>query len=207
MMSVRSRSKTAVRIKHAFTVGTGRAATTAGIDYGGSGMLTKETAVRSDAVWLADHLREADAKETWAATGLEPAVVLPQNFDTSRKVQSIFVDGVGHPIAIFGIAAGGMFEGIDSRTGEAWSLGRLGFPWMVATDELPAHGREFLRVSRDWLADLAHGYGFLCNQVWMENTTHIRWLQWLGFEFGKPYSDGPFDESFIPFSMKVSDIV
>ena len=47
---------------------------------------------------------------------------------------------------------------------------------------------------------MSEGYSQLFNVAWTKNTEHIRWLKWMGFNFGTPEPMGPDGEYFISFS-------
>jgi hypothetical protein len=55
--------------------------------------------------------------------------------------------------------------------------------WLVGTDDLIAHSTTFLRHSRQWLATMHEHYRLLYNVIDARNEVHLRWLEWLGFEF------------------------
>lgn len=124
-------------------------------------MLTIRPLKTGDLEILAKTLRRADVQEIEAATGSTPAVALQTGIRHSEFTR-IAADKEDRPVAIFGVSPGHMV-------------------WMVATDSLLKHRKDFLRQSRivvDWL--LAK-YGWLGNIVDSRNGTHIRWLDWCGF--------------------------
>lgn len=55
--------------------------------------------------------------------------------------------------------------------------------WLMGTEELTVHWREFLRRSRDYIEALHEIRPVLFNFVHMENKIHVRWLRWAGFTF------------------------
>jgi hypothetical protein len=55
--------------------------------------------------------------------------------------------------------------------------------WLVGTDDLITHSTTFLRHSRQWLATMHEHYRLLYNVIDARNEVHLRWLEWLGFEF------------------------
>lgn len=157
-------------------------------------MLYRRPAQRADAVWLADHLRDADRQEVAAATGMTPAVVVPQNFDTSDRVTAVCDADTDEVVALYGVAPAGTVTG----------YGRLGYPWMLGTDKLVDHRYHFLRNIKAWQVDLAEGYALFANYVYAENQLHIDWLKWMGYYFGEAIPLGPFDAPFFPFYMRVN---
>ena len=77
------------------------------------------------------------------------------------------VDQDGLPLAMYGSTSGGCV-------------------WLLGSDELLKHRREFLRRSKEIINDLHVRYGKLWNAVWAGNTEHIRWLEWCGFTVHRP---------------------
>lgn len=122
----------------------------------------------SDALWLAPRLREADKAEVRAASGLDPAVALDFAVRSSRPSLAMMGDQ-GGCIGLFGAA-----PTVDPLAG---------IVWMLATDDLERHSRQFLRESRPWIGQLHRAYPLLFNFVDARNEIHIRWLRWCGFTF------------------------
>lgn len=92
--------------------------------------------------------------------------------ERARRARAAYI---GSEIAgIFGISA----QGVLSSTG---------CPWMLATDviERPDVRRAFVECSPVALDWLAQDFSRLWNVVAVENRAAIRWLGWLGFEFGE----------------------
>ena len=56
-----------------------------------------------------------------------------------------------------------------------------GAVWLMGTDELTLHWREFLRRSRSYIDALHDIRPVLFNLVHSENEIHLRWLKWAGF--------------------------
>lgn len=92
--------------------------------------------------------------------------------ERARRARAAYIGG--EIVGIFGVSA----QGVLSSTG---------CPWMLATPLIERHDvkREFIagsRVALDWLAQ---DFARLWNVVSLENRAAIRWLGWLGFEFGQ----------------------
>ena len=79
-----------------------------------------------------------------------------------------------------------------------WGLQILQFPgrekttytfliWALGTDEIAHHKKDFVRESAAIIKRWAELYGRLENTVATFNKNAIRWLKWLGAEFGEPY--------------------
>ena len=120
-------------------------------------------ASREDARDLAPFLRHEDAAEIDAATGQSPLEALLMGLGASPGARS--VHEVGRPIAMFGLVPGRSYD----------------VPWLLGSDRILAHWREFARRSREELDRLRQGRP-LRNYVDARNTVHVRWLRWLGAE-------------------------
>lgn len=79
---------------------------------------------------------------------------------------------VGRPIALFGLVPGRSYD----------------VPWLLGSDRILAHWREFARRSRTELDRLRRGRP-LSNHVDARNIVHVRWLRWLGAQIlpAEPY--------------------
>lgn len=141
--------------------------------------------VRSEAAhgtWLALHLREADRQELSAGSGETPAQAITRGLEASCESWTILApEG---PIAMFGVCP--LVTGCAAV-------------WLLGSDGIKTHYREFARRSQGIFDDLADRYGLLTNLVHPENTLHLRWLQWLGCEFGTATAHPVSGEPFIPF--------
>lgn len=67
--------------------------------------------------------------------------------------------------------------------------------WLFTTEDLREHVFIFVRYSQRAIADMLREYSVLWGHTLVDNTRAIRWLQWLGAEFGQPLSGGvlPFE--------------
>lgn len=126
-------------------------------------------------------LREADRREIEAASGDVSAAV----FDTVRRSDVAMTVDDGEPIALFGVASNGVVGG--------------GVPWLIGTDGLARHKKEFLQRSRCYFAEMLKEYGTLENYVDIRNKQSIRWLRWLGFSFDQPKPYGVQQRPFCRF--------
>lgn len=118
------------------------------------------------------NLRTADAKEAMAVTGKQPVAAVLQSWGMSKESFAILCDRV--PVGLGGIVPFG------TRT-IVWMCGT---PLMTA----PSNLREFVTESRHVFKRLASRYGMLENAVSLENTLHVRWLQWVGCEFHETFT-------------------
>jgi hypothetical protein len=137
--------------------------------------------VPEDCVYISQHLRAADLMELRAVGDKDAFHVIRESYERSE----LPFTGVwnGKPCCIFGIVRlNHRFFGSD---GVLRTRG-LGAPWMLGTDGVVEARWTFLKESKQMLDQLSQGYDFLWNRVHSKNTVHIRWLKWLGFEFGPP---------------------
>lgn len=97
--------------------------------------------------------------------------------ERARRARAAYIGG--EIAGIFGVSA----QGVLSSTG---------CPWMLATDviERPDVRRSFVECSPVALGWLAQDFTRLWNVVAVENRAAIRWLGWLGFEFGETVAVG-----------------
>jgi hypothetical protein len=137
------------------------------------------TATVDDCAELALTMREADRIELAMGGSSGPYASLVRGVATSENPLAV-INPQGEVVAILGVVPMGDL---------------MGSPWMLAADGLEAIKWPFLRECRAHLAEMHNRYPFLHNHVWEGNTTHIRWLKWLGFTVG----DVPARPHFLPF--------
>lgn len=141
-------------------------------------------AVYEDTASLAPRLRAEDVTELYYATGKTPLQVLRKSYELSNKCWAvIYKEKV---IALFGVS----------------DAGKVGVPWMLASDELKDIKKSFLRECKDYVARMGEGHDLLTNYVWVGNEIHIQWLKWLGFTFLDPIEYGFAKKPFMQFFMK-----
>lgn len=128
--------------------------------------LTVAPAQPEDALRLGPSLRQADRDEVLAASGMDPTQALRLGLAISADAYTILAGGV--PIACFGV--------VDRGGGE-------GAPWLLGSDAILTHWREFARRSHDELERVRRPWRTLENYVDTRNTLHLRWLEWLGATF------------------------
>ena len=133
---------------------------------------------QSDIEAVASRMRQADQWEIWHGSRRGAREALQRGVDVSFHVRTITYGDT--PVAIYGLAAD--------------AVGAC--PWMLGTDDL-AKCWGLLRECRGLTQTWAQEHGYLSNAVWAGNTTHIRWLKWLGFTFdGSDLRNG---ETFLHF--------
>lgn len=138
----------------------------------------------ADAQSLAPRLRRADLDEIAAATGRPPEVELHAGIVASVGPQVVLTAGL--PIAVFGVVDRG---------------GGIGSPWLLGTDDILVHWREFARTSRAVLPRLREPWQRLENHVMAANTVHVRWLRWLGARLAPPAPWGRLGADFHHFTL------
>ena len=60
---------------------------------------------------------------------------------------------------------------------------KVGHVWLLGAKEVTESPKEFMRLSREWLARLFDTFDFLGNFVDARNSVHVRWLKAMGFRF------------------------
>lgn len=128
-----------------------------------------------DVNYIADNIREADRQELWAASHLTPFQALKISFLISRDI--VFVGTADDvPVCMYGVKPPSM-------------LGNKAVPWLIGTEDVPLHSREFLRRSREVVEEFSERFPYMENFVDARNEDAVRWLQWLGFSvyYPKPY--------------------
>jgi hypothetical protein len=146
-------------------------------------------ATRADAFELAPRLRTEDVQETEAGTGMTPEFALRYSLAISNIAYAVVWRG--KVVALFGIVNELQWE---DTVGD-------GLPWMLASPELASIRKSFLRECRGYVQQWLAYHGSLHGYVWAENTVHIQWLKWLGFQFTEPAPYGINNELFMRFYM------
>lgn len=146
--------------------------------------LVLEGASLTDMRYVAENMRAADRAEVAAASGLTPLEALRSGRLLSNELYTL-VSPAGNPAAIFGVVPNHNVMG--------------GVVWLLGTDDMTRYALAFHRgVKPQWEA-MARRWGCLCNFVDSRNKVHIRWLEWLGCEFFRPFPVGRSKVPFIPF--------
>lgn len=120
---------------------------------------------------IARRMRRADREEVFAASGRSPISALSFSYRHSSLTWTALFDG--RPEVMWGV-------------GDINILIGIGAPWLLGTDAVEENFRAFLRISRDWPAQLLSRYRLLRNVVDARNTVSLRWLEWLGFRLFEP---------------------
>lgn len=136
---------------------------------------------------LAERMRAADVDEVLAASGRAPHEALEISLRKSALAWTALIDG--SPEIMFGV-------------GDLNVLTLTAAPWLLGTDAVERHYREFSRRSRDWRDQLLERYAVLRNVVDDRNEVSKRWLRWLGFELSDPAALGVNGELFRLFELR-----
>ncbi|MFZ5692456.1 MAG: hypothetical protein ACOY5F_14500 [Pseudomonadota bacterium] len=134
-------------------------------------------------------MRQADRDEIAAGSGKSPREALAFSLRKSAQAWTAIIDG--RPEVMFGVADLNILAGV-------------GAPWLLGTDAIDLHFRQFLRRSVSWRDQLLGRYPVLRNFVDDRNVVSIRWLRWLGFKFSDPimFRGHPFRA----FELRSSDV-
>lgn len=135
---------------------------------------------------IAADMREADRREVWASSLATPRLALERSLAASAVAWTGLVDG--RPAAMFGAAPLSELSG----RGSAWLLGAR------ALAIIP---RDFLLRSKDMVGLMLERFPVLTNLVDARNAASLRWLRWLGAQFGPARPYGPLGALFVPFEL------
>lgn len=140
------------------------------------------SALPQDALEIGPRLRQADLAELTAVHGpIDPGQVLAEAVRKSERRFMVSVDR--NPEFLFGVGEGGII-------------------WAMGTPVLfEGHRKWFMRQTRHWIPRLHETYPVLWNRVHSDNTVHINWLKWAGFEFGNEVLIN--NQKFVEFSHHV----
>lgn len=140
-------------------------------------------ATEQHAVLMAQHLRECDKREIWAASGLLPEESLLFSLDHSEECYAALYPGNDIPILIYGM--GGQQSFFDKRRQI----------WMLGTDQIYDVSMRFLRECRTHLQMMAAGHT-VYNYVMEGNDKTLKWLHWMNFTIMKPKPHGLLQKNF-----------
>lgn len=143
------------------------------------------SSIKEDCFEIARNMRAIDIQEAWSAMRLSPIEVAEYSFD--RSIISMTILHNEMPIVMFGIIPDNMSSGVL---------------WMLTTNELNNIGRPFVRNCKAWFRDMLEIYPELWGTVDLRNKASIRWLDYLGCEWGKTMPFGIDKMPFIKFSFK-----
>ena len=147
-------------------------------------------ALVEDASAFASRLREADRQELLAATGDNRLLrLLSASVMSSQMGFSVWTCDMT-PVALFGVSYR------NALTTEATL-------WLVATDALAQHWREFCRRTREYLNELVKSPIIMTNRIDARNDKALRYIRWLGAEIEAAEPFGPFGLPFHRFELRL----
>jgi len=120
--------------------------------------------ILSDCDYIAKNIREHDEREL-GLWDISPKEALVTGY--SMSVQPLTVIASSMPCAMFGVSPGG-------HPG-------FGIVWLLGTPELFCTRVPFIRQSSLWLEHICAPFCDVGNWVDSRNSSHLRWLKWLGF--------------------------
>lgn len=136
--------------------------------------------------FIAENMRDADAKEVLSTRGYTPLGALKASINLSGYHKVVHFDDV--PTAVFGVT----FRTVLKHSGS---------PWLLGTDNLFNYKRELLYYSPIVIEEMMRVCERLENYVHVDNNQSIRWLKWLGFSFDDPAPYGVAGDNFQRFEM------
>lgn len=135
-------------------------------------MIAMLPATEGDARELARLLRAEDRLEV-VALGLDPVDGLLQSLTGAREAWTYRADG--RIVCMAGITPLSL-------------IGRTGIPWLLGSELVVPHRRTFMVETRRMVTHWLTLFDVLRNVVDARYEAAIRWLIWLGFEIGEPFS-------------------
>jgi len=132
------------------------------------------------------HMRQADIDEL-DAIGVQPKPALMNSLRCSMLAWTGLADG--EIVCIFGVSSSNLLAGV-------------GQPWLMGTDLIVKHSREFIRRSRPCVRKMLEIYSHLENYVDVRNEKAIAWLKYIGFSFDDPQPFGFKGLPFMRFEMR-----
>lgn len=122
-------------------------------------------ATETDCYSIAPFMRDADTAEVWAQAAMLPLEALLYSFHNS---ESYTITDNGLPIGMFGI-----------EKNKNHLVGKRCI-WLLASDQIMRHKKQFVSQCRDYLHILGAGHK-VYNYVDAENAASLLWLKWMGF--------------------------
>lgn len=127
-----------------------------------------------DSEYIGANMRKVDVKEfREQGINMHPTAVLEDGRAYSDLAWTIIADNT--PIAMFGVVP--MWQ-----ESVRWKKS-IGSIWLLGTDDVETFSKDFIRASKHWLQRVSKNYDLVGNNVHMSNSVHLRWLEWLGFDF------------------------
>lgn len=136
---------------------------------------------------IAENIRDADRQELWASSRSDPLDAMLKGME--RTASSFVAIYDGQVAAMFGASPYSI-------------MGDKGAAWMIGSKvlEQPGAQKDLLRLSVPVLDYMLDQFpALLYNFVDQRNDKAIRWLRWLGFQFGEAMPYGVDKLPFLPF--------
>ena len=126
-------------------------------------------AILADALELSPKIRKGDREEIMASEGISPlrALVMPFTYDNAKIYTIVGTEKEG-VIGMFG--------------SNPTQLPEYGVAWLLSSEQLFKHTKQFLKECPYWVAQMSQGYKYIYNFVDQRNWKSLKWLQFLGFE-------------------------
>lgn len=137
--------------------------------------------------YLAEHMREVDRAEVWAASNALPLDVLHESVALTDRAEVMEHNGV--PVAVCGVAT------IPNAPG-------IGAPWLLGTDEIDRLPVAFNKLCVEWVARQRSRWVVLLNYTDARAVKTHHWLEWLGFTLYPPEPYGVEGKPFRRFEMR-----
>ena len=148
------------------------------------GKFTWRKSILSDVVELAANMRQEDKEEVLAYSGSSPQEALFYCFFNSKPCMTM-VGRKGNLMGMYGVVP------CSPKVGRIWMLGHK----TMINDYKDV--RDFLKYSPIELQKFHCNYPLLYNYVDERNTTHIKWIKWMGFSIIKKHAT--FGAAGLPF--------
>lgn len=151
---------------------------------------TIRPSIQEDCKAIAEDMRKQDAIGAWSVLRLSPTEMVSYSFNKSFVTMTIEHKEI--PVAMFGIMAKDI-------------LGDTGILWLLTTEGIHNIGKIFFRHSKEWIEDMFQYYPLLCGVVDLRNTVSMRWLTYLGCEWGItiPYGIDKMPFKYFSFRKKI----
>lgn len=143
-------------------------------------MFTERQSKYDDIFYLSENLRNEDIDEL-ALLGFTPEKALKQSYFNSEYCFTVICDK--KPVAMFG-----------ARRRNFTNNCKRASIWLLGTKNIEKNKTEFLRKSKKYIEFFKSKFDILENYIDVNNKKYIKWLKWLGFNFGRPfkYKNGQF---------------
>jgi hypothetical protein len=116
--------------------------------------------------FIAEHVREADREEVYAASGVTVFEAITEGCALSTRAWLI-LDRTGLPVGVFGVAPT-LTPGV-------------GLPWLIAAEGAEVEWVAVAKQTRRYLKELHEDFPVLYNWVDARNELAVGWLLWAGF--------------------------